>query len=251
MNFAIPALSKLSPTAQKWLKAGGLLTGLSAVGYESYPFVLAGQHALLDKAAQSDSLSPELETQLTAQRRQNFENSIFNQYIRQGSGKIDWHQMADIIDFIAKNTPSDTAFRKDIWHLFGWREGHARAPLAQYLDSANTGLPSKLHNSAYQSEQMHHYLGSTTGNTDKIASHLQNNRIYAYVYELKELFKRGQYNWGDVRLFNVAQKHRNDFLRRGRSVVARNIRTMLLPKSVPSPLQNQGINYGLPAQILG
>jgi hypothetical protein len=80
----------------------------------------------------------------------------------------------------------------------------------------------------YTLEQMHHYLGGTTGNTDTIPSHLMNNPIYALVYELQELISRGQYNWGDVRLFNLAQKHRDAFLKNGRFTVADNIRRMLV-----------------------
>lgn len=222
-------ISRLPSSIQGWAKAGGITTGVLGAGYLTKPFVLAQQHYFADRALSQDDLSPDVKARLTAQRRQNFENWIMDRYVRQGSGSIDWYNMAEIVDVIARNTPSDIAFRKDIWHLFGWREGHVRAPLAHYLDSNNRGLPSELHNTGYQSPQMHHYLGGVTGNTTVIPSHLQNNRLYALGYEFLEFIRRGKYNWGDVRLFNVAEKHRDDFLKNGRFVVAKNIRAMLEP----------------------
>jgi hypothetical protein len=235
--MAISIFTKLPPVARQVFKTGAIAGGLGVLGYCAKPFVLAEQHYFADPA-RKDVLDPALEARLTVQRRQNFETAIFNQYVRQGSGKIDWYQFADIVDFVARNTPSDEAFRKDIWYLFGWREKGVRAPLAEYLDSENRGLPKTLHNTGSVSEQMHHYLGGTTGNTDKIPSHLKNNRLYAFYYEFKDFLRRGTMNWGDVRLFNLAQKHRDDFLKNGRFVVARNIRAILEPPSSPgAPLQ--------------
>jgi hypothetical protein len=227
----IPLISKLPNMAQRWIAGGGIAAGGLGAVYFAKPYVLAEQHYFADATARKDGLTPELRDQIAAQRRQNFETMIFNQYIRQGAGKIDWYQAADIIDYVARNTPSDDAFRKDIWYLFGWR-GKERSPLVPYLDPANRGLPKALHNTHEQSEQLHHYLGGTTGNMDKIPSHLLNNKPYAYYYEFKDFVKRGKYNWGDVRLFNAAQKHRDDFLKNGRFVVANNIRSLLEPKPV-------------------
>lgn len=227
-------LPKFSPSPRMMMKTGGLAGGLGTLGYVGQPYALA-QWRFFQDTDPNDQLSPELKTQITQQRRQNFENMIFNRYVRQGNGVIDWYQMADIVDYIAQNTPSDKAFREDLWYLFGWREGHVRAPLTKYLDPDNRGLPVKLHNTGTRSEQMHHYLGGVTGNAwqDRIPSHLKNNRIYAFFYEFRDFVKRGNFNWGDVRLFNVAEKHRNDFLKHGRFVVGRNIRSMLEPQTPP------------------
>lgn len=227
----IPLIAKLPTVAQRWITGSTIAAGGLGAGYFAKPYVLAEQQYFANAPARKDGLSPELRDQITVQRRQNFETMVFNQYVRQGTGKIDWYQVADIVDYVARNTPTDDAFRKDIWYLFGWR-GKERSPLVPYLDPTNRGLPLALHNTGSQSEQMHHYLGGSTGNTDKIPSHLLNNRIYAYYYEFKDFVKRGNYNWGDVRLFNIAQKHRDDFLKNGRFVVANNIRSMLEPRTM-------------------
>jgi len=204
---------------------GSLLSGTTILlGYILKPFIFEIWNRVRNSNSPAESPLQKWQAIL---RQQYFENLITATYLKSSNTRINWYQFADIVDFIAKNTPSDAEFRKDLWALFGWRAKGVRSPLAQYLDPLNSGLPKALHNTGYQSEQMHHYLGGTTGNTDLIPSHLQNNHLYAYCYELQELFARGQYNWGDVHLFNVAEKHRNDFLRRGRFTVAPNIRAML------------------------
>jgi hypothetical protein len=213
----------------KGLRATAVVGGTTTMGLFSAPFVSNARHKM--RNAEVTGLDSYISAASKANqdkiRRENFETQILTYYVPKGKGKIDWHQLADIVDFVAQNTQSDEDFRQDIWYLFGWRENGQRSPIAAYLDPTNTGLPKKFHNSTYQDEQMHHYLGGTTGNTDRLQSHLLNNPIYSVVYEMKELLARGAYNWGDVRLFNVSQKHRNAFLKEGRFSVAPNIRALL------------------------
>jgi hypothetical protein len=223
--------------APKKAVAMGSVTGISVLlAYAVYPFVLEGWNKLKNfkygsfqdftESIRNLQQSP-FQKQQAAQWRERFEKYILQTYIKSPNSRINWYQFADIVDLVAHNTQTDGDFRKDLWALFGWRAPGVRSSLADYLDPLNQGLPFSLHNTNYQSEQMHHYLGGATGNTDFIPSHLKNNRIYAYGYELQELPVRGQYNWGYVKLFNVAERHRNDFLKRGRMTVAPNIRSIL------------------------
>lgn len=197
------------------------------------PFVLAaGFGRVVPPDPKIDRKSP-LKLQQDQKRHQWLMSYVVNQYIRQGDGVIQWPEVADIVDLVARINNNDKDFREDVWYLFGWDKAGRRTPLAPYLDKYNRGLPQKFHNCAYNGrilyldEQMHHYLGGATGNTSWIPSHLQNSFVYGPVYELQETLKVGHYNVGDVRLFSVARKHRDDFLRRGRFVVGPNIRKML------------------------
>jgi hypothetical protein len=214
------------PAATRTLvKAGAITAGLGTLGASACyakPFLLAVPY-YRRQPQPIDNISSSIQT---AQRRKIYEQALMAYYLPRSGGKIDWYQFADIVEWVARSSPSDQDFRQDIC----WRGKGQRSPFARYLDPLNRGLPPAFHNSHYRSEQMHHYLGGTIGNTDTIPSHLKNNPLYALLYELRELAVTGKYNWGDVRLFNISQKHRDDFLKLGRFTVADNIRRLLLPR---------------------
>jgi hypothetical protein len=235
----------IQPSRRQLAKGGALVAaglGATAVtGCYARPFVTAIPY-YRTLSEQQKAQPSQLRDAATQQRRQFYENALTRYYIPKGGGTIDWYNFADIVDWVAQHSPTDQDFRRDIWHLFGWRGDGRRSPFAKVLDPANRGLPLPLHNTHYQAEQMHHYLGGVTGNTDRIPSHLLNNPIYAYLYELKELVVRGRYNWGDVRLFNLSRQHRDDFLKYGRFTVGRNIRRMLLPFRM-APSRPQGATH--------
>jgi hypothetical protein len=163
------------------------------------------------------------------ERRSQLVEHIQKNYIQQGDGKIDWYEFADIVEHIAQTSDSDEQFRRDLWDVVITRFKKA-------LDNTNTGLPPNLHNRNHQgdiiqkSEQMHHYIGGVTGNTWSIPSHLLNNEAGAYTREAWDATDGWQWNAGDIALFDVARTHRNEFLKKGRFVVAQNIRSLLTPR---------------------
>lgn len=138
------------------------------------------------------------------------------------ANKLTWPQLADMVDVIAHNTTSDEEFRVTTWLLFGTNVG---APLNQFINSKNIGLPKKYHNTKGEQEQFHHYLGGVTGDFNN--SHLFNNIIMTNLFEIKQSYDNKSWNQGDIELFRDTGKHRDDFLRYGRKTVGPNIRRLL------------------------
>lgn len=158
-------------------------------------------------------------------RQQALIRTIEEKFLQKDS-KIDWPCFADIVEHVAQASGNDEDFRRDLWALFG-----NRGVLVKRMDPENTGLPRELHNTGYTAEQQHHYLGGVTGADWQIPTHLFNTPICSYLNELKEYYYRKDasrpFNQGDIRLFDSAQKHRDDFLTHGRHTVAANIRKLL------------------------
>ncbi len=211
--------------------AGGAATIVSFIFLKPFAMLMAyGKGGmLLDNIRHRPSSS-----KAEDERRQGlYERYIADHYLKKGDGTIDWWEFADIIEVMARLSPSDSQFQKDVWSLFGWKPDNTKSIIHWGCDPKNTGLPARLHNSdrqgreLYAKQQMYHYLGGAIGNYCRIPSHLLNNPIFAVLYECLEWAVRGRLNWGDIRLFNVAQPHRDDYIRNGRMTLAPNIRNML------------------------
>lgn len=159
-------------------------------------------------------------------RRDAMEKEIRKKYVESGDGKIDWYEFADIVDYIASKSNNDEQFRRDLWHILVER-------LHKSLDKSNRGIAKNLcnidkkGNFIYAGEQIHHYLGGTTGKSD-LPTHLLNNKPIATMFEFIEgiIFGTGL-NQGDLDLFTLSRVHRDDFLKKGRHVVGKNIRSIL------------------------
>lgn len=230
MTVRIPRLSHFTPPRQRWL--GSAAIGLAGMaGYVAYPAVLA-------KATSQHPVVTELSNVSPKQRQQYFQAMVKQRWLPTPGHQLNWAVMPDILDAIAVHSPSDTTFREDVWALFGVQPNGQPSELLQRFDATNQDLPKPFHNSYYQAEQLHHYLGGVTGNRSWWPSHLQNNRLYALLYELKELFATGQYNWGDVRLFQASIAHRNGFLRNGRAAVGPQLRQLLGQQAQPAGIGN-------------
>lgn len=209
------------------------LAGITALYHMAKPYALAllyGEHRIPlggDIPGKGGSMVAD------QQRRQRFEAYIVANYLTKDDGKICWKEAADIVDVIAANTQSDHDFRRDVWYFFGWRQDGSKSPLLKFMDHSNPGLSAKLHNRdwrgniLYHDEQVHHYLGGTIGNFDSIPDHLTNNPLGSLYYETRDYLKKGQFNWGDVAISRVARRHRDEFLKHGRFVVGRNMRSVL------------------------
>jgi hypothetical protein len=141
---------------------------------------------------------------------------------------IDWPLFADCVALIADASPDDETFRRDLAYFFG-----ANALFKTRLDQHNHGLKPELANTGYLAEQFHHYIGAATGETwwGILPTHLYNCSVGSYGNELTEYLKSNRpdktFNQGDVRLFEAARQHRDDFLNHGRHSVAPNIRKLL------------------------
>ncbi len=139
---------------------------------------------------------------------------------------LTWYDLAKITDKTAHISSNDTEFRIIMWTLFGAQNSPL---LTKYIDSRNLGLKQKYHNTGYQVEQFHHYLGGVTG--DFYESHRKNNILGIIITEIgDDTFL----NPGDIKLFLDTQGHRDDFLNgeknnTGRFTVAPNIKKLLKP----------------------
>ena len=140
---------------------------------------------------------------------------------------IDWPLFADCIERIAEDSPNNEVFRRDVAYFFG-----ENAFFQKQLDKNNGGLKSEFCNTGYTAEQFHHYIGGTTGETwlGILPTHLYNCPLGSCLNEIAEYLKskdpHKKINTGDIRLFEAARKHRDDFLKYGRHTVAPNIRQL-------------------------
>ena len=104
---------------------------------------------------------------ITRKKELEFSNYIFKNYLLGKDGKIhplNGYQLADIVDYITHHTRTDVGFKTVLWGLFGATIPDEHTPLlTRFVDRKNPGLQDKYLNDGYDQEQMHHYLGSVTG----------------------------------------------------------------------------------------